>query len=159
MREGIIYPSNSPYTSPLVLVRRKWECALIRIRWIRSLWGTTIIFPWLRIVWITWVTKNFLLLWIWKIVSIRCRRMQSSKYTTFITSFGQFEYCFIHFRLQKAWTVFQQFNNSVLREFIDAGKIVVHLDATSKQLGHLRNTYRFWLRCYILWMLLGWNWI
>lgn len=56
---------------------------------------------------------------------------ESIRYTAFVTPLGQFEYCYMPFGLKNAGSVFQRFINRVLREFIDAGKIVVYLDDIS----------------------------
>ena len=55
--------------------------------------------------------------------------LHSIKYTAFVTPLGQFEYCYMPFGLKNAGAV--RFINRVLREFIDAGKIVVYLDNVS----------------------------
>lgn len=52
----------------------------------------------------------------------------SVKYTSFVTPDGQYEYLKMPFGLKNAPADFQRFINSILREFIEADKLVVYLD-------------------------------
>lgn len=52
----------------------------------------------------------------------------SIKYTSFVTPDGQYEYVKMPFGLKNAPSEFQRFINSILRELIEAEKLVVYLD-------------------------------
>lgn len=132
LAQGIIKPSDSPYASPIVLVRKKngelRMCvdyrALNKIT-IRDHFPLPLIEDCIEYL----GGKTY-----FSTIDLKSGFHQvpmdeeSVKLTAFVTPMGQYEYCYMPFGLTNAPPVFQRIINRVLRELIDAGKIVVYLD-------------------------------
>lgn len=132
---GIIRPSESPYASPIVLVRRKngnlRMCvdyrALNKIT-IRDNYPLPVIEDCLGYL---GGKKYFTTLDLRNGFHHVKMSEDSIPYTAFVTPLGQFEYCNMPFGLKNAPAVFQRFINTIFRGLIDAGKIVIYLDDIS----------------------------
>lgn len=53
---------------------------------------------------------------------------ESKKYTSFVTPYGQYEYNRMPFGLKNGPAVFQRYIHDCLRDLIDAGKVIVYMD-------------------------------
>ena len=132
LKEGIIRPSNSPYASPIVLVRKKNGDRRMCIDY-RGLNKIT-------------VRDNFPLPLIdycleyldgkdcFSVLDLKNgfhqvkMEEESVQYTSFVTPSGQYEYVRMPFGLKNGPSVFQRFITDILRDMIEASEIVVYMD-------------------------------
>lgn len=151
---GIIRPSNSPYASPVVLVRKKTGAIRMCIDY-RALNRLTIRdnYP-LPLIedCIEYLDgkKCFSLLDLKSGFHQVKMEEKSVQYTSFVTPHGQFEFLRMPFGLKNGPSVFQRFITSVLDEFIRAHEIVVYMDdilvATATPDSHLAILKRLFNR-------------
>lgn len=146
LEKKVIKPSESEYSSPIVLVRKKngefRMCVDFRVlnkHLIRSHYPLPLIEDQLDVL----LDKKYFTLLDLKdgFYHIRVAN-ESIKYTSFVTPLGQYEYQRMPFGLKIAPIRFQKFVNEVLREFINSGDIVAYMDdfmiATSTIEHHLQ---------------------
>lgn len=143
--EGVIRPSESPYASPIVLVKKKNGTIRMCIDY-RALNNLTVRdnypLPLIEDCLDYLNNKQF-----FSLLDLKSGFHQipiddkSIKYTAFVTPDGQYEYTHMPFGLKNAPSVFQRYICRVLKPFIDQGKIVVYLDdillATSTMDEHI----------------------
>lgn len=135
MSRGIVQPSDSPYASAIVLVKKKngeiRMCvdyrAINRVT-IRDNYPIPLIEDCLEY----FSGKRY-----FSTLDLRDgfhhipMNEDSVKYTSFVTPFGQFEYTHMPFGLKNAPAVFQRYIHLQLKPLIDKGLIVVYLDDVS----------------------------
>jgi hypothetical protein len=132
LNEGTIKPSESPYASPIVLVKKKNGSTRMCIDY-RALNKLTVRdnFPLPLIDDCLEYLNNKKVFSLLDLKSgfhqVRIS-VESMKYTSFVTPDGQYEYLRMPFGLKNAPSVFQRFINKILKPFIDSGKIVVYMD-------------------------------
>ena len=132
LAENIIRPSNSPYASALVLVRKKSGEVRMCVDYrplnkitVRDNYPLPLIETCLEHL----CGKRF-----FSLLDLKSgfhqvpMREESIPYTSFVTPDGQFEYLKMPFGLRNTPSEFQRFINSISREFIDDGRVVVYLD-------------------------------
>lgn len=146
LEQQIIRPSNSEFTSPIVLARKKDGSVRMCVDY-REVNKITL-------------RDNYPLPLIEdQIDSLHGKRFFSSldlkdgfhhvrmseesiKYTSFVTPLGQFEYLRMPFGLKNAPSVFQRYINSIFRELIDANEVQIYMDdiliATASLEEHMR---------------------
>lgn len=131
-KEGIIRPSNSPYASAIVLVRKKngkiRMCidyrALNKIT-VRDNYPLPLIDDCIEFL----ENKN-----VFSILDLKSGFHQvqmspeSIPYTSFVTPNGQYEYLKMPFGLKNAPAVFQRFINNIFRDLIDKREIIIYMD-------------------------------
>lgn len=132
VNEKIVRPSNSPYSSPIVLVKKKNGQIRMCVDY-RQLNKITVKdnFP-LPLIddCIDYLSnKNIFTLLDLKSgfhqVSVH---KDSVKYTSFVTPDGQWEFTKMPFGLKNAPSVFQRYIIGILKKYIDKGEIKVYLD-------------------------------
>ncbi|XP_055309423.1 uncharacterized protein LOC129573155, partial [Sitodiplosis mosellana] len=132
LARGIIRHSESPYASPIVLVRKKNGDLRMCVDY-RALNKITVKdhYP-LPLIedCLTYLggKKYFSTLDLESGFHQVPVEEESIPLTAFVTPTGQYEYCYMPFGLKNAPPVFQKLINRVLKPLIDAGKIVVYLD-------------------------------
>lgn len=132
LKQGVIRPSHSPYSSPVVLVKKKCGALRMCVDY-RALNKIT-------------ARDNYPLPLIEdQIDSLHQKRYftcldlkdgfhhvrvaaGSVKYTSFVTPLGQYEFLRMPFGLRNAPSVFQRYINSIFRPLIDAKKILIYMD-------------------------------
>lgn len=146
LQEGVIQPSDWPYASAVVLVRNKNGKMRMCVDY-RGLNKLTI-------------RDNYSLPLIENCIEYLERKKHftvldlkngfhqvkvaddSVKYTAFVTPNGQYEYRRMPFGLRNAPSVFQRFINTIFKDLIDAGLIVIYIDdlllATADCKEHMR---------------------
>ena len=133
LRDGIIRPSESAYTSPIVLVRKKngevrlcidYSVGINKIT-IRDNFPIPLIDDHLDQL----RNKHYFSCLDLKNGFHHVRVSESSvKFTSFVTPFGQFEYLRMPFGLTNAPRVFQRFVNSIFSELIRRNRILIYVD-------------------------------
>lgn len=132
LEEGVIRPSDSPYTCPIVPVPKKngeiRMCvnykALNRVT-SRDNYPLPLIDDCLEYA----SNKRVFTLLDLKSGFHQIRIAESStKYTSFVTPEGQYEYVRMPFGLKNGPSVFQRFINRILKPFVDKGKVIVYMD-------------------------------
>ncbi|CAK9800876.1 Transposon Ty3-I Gag-Pol polyprotein [Anthophora plagiata] len=132
LKDGIIRPSNSPYASPIVLVRKKTGELRLCVDY-RELNKITIKdnFP------SPLIDDHLDQLRDKKFFSKLDLRNgfyhvkmadKSIKYTSFVTPLGQFEYLRMPFGLTNAPRVFQRFLSTIFQDLVRKNKILLYLD-------------------------------
>lgn len=132
LEQKVIRPSNSPFSSPIVLVKKKCGSTRMCVDY-RELNKITL-------------RDNYPLPLIEdQIDSLHGKKYyscldlqdgfyhvpvaaESVKYTSFVTPLGQFEFLRMPFGLKNAPSVFQRYINSIFRPLIDANKILIYMD-------------------------------
>lgn len=145
LQKKIIRPSNSEYSSPIVLVRKKNDNIRMCIDY-RSLNKITLKdnYP---IPLIDDMLDRLANKTIFSLLDLKSAfyhvhvNEESVKYTSFVTPLGQYEYLRMPFGLRNAPPTFQRFVNMVFDDMIRAGKVAIYLDdiliATSDFEEHL----------------------
>lgn len=146
--QGIIRPSDSPYASPIVLVKKKDGSTATRMCVdYRTLNGITLRdnfpLPLIEDCLEYLEGKQYFSVLDLKNGFHQVRVSDASiKFTSVVTPMGQFEYVRMPFGMKNAPAVFQRFITKVLRPLIDDGSIIVYIDdiliATSDLESHLR---------------------
>lgn len=132
LNQGVIRHSESPYASPIVLIKKKNGRTRLCIDY-RPLNKKT-------------VRDNYPMPIVEDCIEYLCKKTvftlldlksgfhqvkmaeSSQKYTSFVTPCGQYEYLKMPFGLTNAPAVFQRFINHILKEFIVKREIVVYMD-------------------------------
>lgn len=132
LRENVIRPSNSPYASPIVLVRKRNGDMRLCVDYrelnsitVKDNFPTPLIDDHLDRL----RNKKYFSTLDLKNGFYHVRMDENSiKYTSFITPLGQFEFLRMPFGLANSPRVFQRYTNEVFRELIDSDKILLYLD-------------------------------
>lgn len=132
LNQNIIRPSNSPFSSPIVLVKKKSKDLRMCIDY-RTLNKLTVRdnYP------LPLIEDQLDLLYNKKYFS--CLDLKNGFYhvrlspesvplTSFVTPHGQFEFLRMPFGLRNAPSVFQRFVNSIFRKLIDSNQILIYMD-------------------------------
>lgn len=132
LKHKIIRPSHSPYTSPIVLVKKK--CGAVRM-----------CVDYRNLNKITERDNYPLPLIEDQIDALQNKRffscldlkdsfyhvpvsIDSIKYTSFVTPLGQFEFTRMPFGARNASSVFQRYINTLFRSLVDSNKILIYMD-------------------------------
>lgn len=132
--EGIIQPSESPYASPIVLVRKNGKLRMcvdyrgLNKLTVRDNFPLPLIEDCLEYF---SGKKYFTTLDLKSDFHQVPMHPESVPLTSFVTPMGQYEYLSMPFGLTNAPAVFQRIINSVLKKMIDEKKLVVFLDDIS----------------------------
>ncbi|XP_054727437.1 uncharacterized protein LOC129237061 [Anastrepha obliqua] len=131
-QDGIIRPSNSPYASAIVLVRKKNGKIRLCVDYralnkltVRDNYPLPLIDDCIDYL----ENKKFL-----SVLDLKSGFYQvqmapeSIKLTAFVTPNGQYEYLKMPFGLKNSPAVFQRFINNVFRDMIDDRKIIIYMD-------------------------------
>lgn len=122
---GIIQPSESPYASRIVPVKKSVDYKTLNKVTVRDNHPLPLIDDCLEYL----SNKKFFSLLDLKSGFHQVRVSESSrKYTAFVTSEGQYEYKYMPFGLKNGPSVFQRFINKILKKFLDSGRIVIYMD-------------------------------
>lgn len=154
LANDVIRPSNSPYASPIVLVKKKNGETRMCVDY-RSLNKLTIRdnFP------IPLIEDCLEYLdgkkW-FSVLDLKSGFHQvqmspeSIPYTSFVTPTGQYEYLRMPFGLKNAPAVFQRFISTIFRDFLIRNEIVIYLDdillATADETSHMKLLERVLIR-------------
>jgi hypothetical protein len=132
LREGVIRESNSPYASPIVLVKKKTgdlrlciDFRTLNKQVVKDRYPLPFIddqIDKLR------GKKYFTKLDLKNAFYHLKLSPDSTKYTSFVTPFGQFEYQRLPFGFCNSPSIFMRYLNTIFRDLIDASKICVFLD-------------------------------
>lgn len=132
LADGVIRPSRSPYASAIVLVKKKngetrmcVDYRALNKLTVRDSYPLPLIDDCLDYM---DGKRIFSVLDLKRGVHQVDVDEKSVKYTSFVTPQGQYEYAKMPFGLRNAPAVFQRYMNEVLRELIDAGRLVVYMD-------------------------------
>lgn len=132
LEQGVIRPSNSPYTCPIVPVPKKngeiRMCvnykALNRVT-VRDNYPLPLIDDCLEYA----SNKKIFTVLDLKSGFHHIKIAESStQYTSFVTPEGQYEYVRMPFGLKNGPSVFQRYINRILKPFVDTGKVMVYMD-------------------------------
>lgn len=146
LSRGIIRPSDSPYASPIVLVKKKNGETRMCVDY-RALNKLTVRdnYP---LPLIDYCIEHLDSKSCFSVLDLKNGFHQikmsdeSVKFTSFVTPSGQFAYDYMPFGLSNGPAYFQRTLTNILREMIDAHEIVVYMDdiviATSDPIEHLR---------------------
>ncbi|XP_011859227.1 PREDICTED: uncharacterized protein LOC105556736 [Vollenhovia emeryi] len=130
LEKGIIRPSNSPYASPIVLVRKKTGDVRLCYRELNKI-TTRDNFP------TQLIDDNLDCLkdkGLFSILDLKDgfhhvkMHEESIKFTSFVTPLGQYEYLYMPFGLTNAPRVFQRFVNNVFSPLVRVSKVLLYLD-------------------------------
>lgn len=132
MQRGVIRLSESPYASPIVLVKKKngetrmcVDYRALNKLTVRDNFPIPLIEDCLEYL----SNKRIFSLLDLKSGFHQVRMADDSmQYTSFVTPHGQFEYARMPFGLKNAPSVFQRFISRILKPFTDSGLIVVYFD-------------------------------
>lgn len=135
LRQGIIQQSDSPYASPIVLVRKKSgelrmcvDYRALNKLTIRDHFPLPIIEDCLEYL---GGKKYFSTLDLKSGFHQVPMHEESIPLTAFVTPMGQYEYCYMPFGLTNAPPVFQRYIGQILRTLIDTRQITVYMDDIS----------------------------
>lgn len=146
MSEGVIRPSNSPYASAIVLVKKKNGELRMCVDYrglnkltVRDNYPLPLIEDCVEYL----ENKRYFSVLDLKSGFHQVRVADASvKYTAFVTPNGQYEYMKMPFGLKNAPAVFQRFINEVFKDMIAANEIVIYMDdillATPDYASHCR---------------------
>lgn len=132
LNSGVIRHSESPYASPIVLVKKKNGQSRLCIDYrglnkktVRDNYPMPIAEDCLEYL----SKKNMFTLLDLKSGFHQVKMAENSRrYTSFVTPCGQYEYLKMPFGLKNAPAVFQRFINNILKDFIIKREIVVYMD-------------------------------
>lgn len=146
MKEGIVQRSNSPYASPVVLVRKKNGTHRLCVDY-RLLNKITekdrFPLPHIEDCLNQLQGKS-----IFSLIDLKNGfyhipvAKNSIKYTAFITQDGQFEFLKTPFGLSNAPAVFQRFVTDVFRSLIDSGDVIIYIDDILIATDTVENHFR-----------------